>query len=355
DQLHNRSPGRIDNNFDIRSSVFNISYSKKDYPVETHGRASLQDFVFKEHKMIKPRHFASPHILILVLLISAIIIPLTGCTPKTKKTNKGIQVFVSIEPQRYFVERIGGQYIHAEVMVKPGQNPATYDPTPLQITKLGNSQIFFIIGVPFEKSFISKIKSSLPNLKIVDTSRGIVKRVMKEHESDELSKDSKNEQLDPHIWMSPVLVKKQALIILNALIKIDPDHSKDYKSNYNLFIDDLDNLDLELKKTLANLKDGIIFVYHPSFGYFADAYNLKQLAIESAGKEPGPKNLESIITEITTNHVKVIFVQPEFQSSSIQVITKATGAAVMAVDPLSYDYLKNLQYIADTLKDNIQP
>ena len=312
--------------------------------------------------MIKPRHSKKTYNSVIILLLAIFILPLTGCTPEKKDTKVGannylplLSVFVSIEPQRYFVERIGGKYIHAEVMVKPGQNPATYEPTPLQITRLGKAKAFFTIGVPFEKSFLKKIKSSLVNLNTIDTSRGIVKRKIIEHNSEEHAKDSTNEQLDPHIWMSPVLVKKQAAIILNTLVKIDPDHSKDYQSNYKLFIDDLDNIDLDLKKTLSNLKDGIIFVYHPSFGYFADAYNLKQLAIESAGKEPSPKNLELIINEIIQKHVKVIFVQPEFQSSSIQVITKATGAAVMAVNPLSYDYLKNLRYIADTLKDNINP
>ena len=309
--------------------------------------------------MIKPRHSKKTYSSVIILFIATFIIILQGCTQKkeveTLHARSLLSVFVSIEPQRYFVERIGGKYIHAEVMVKSGQNPATYEPTPLQITRLGKAKVFFTIGVPFEKSFLKKIKSSLINLNTIDTSRGIVKRKIIEHNSEEHAKDSTNEQLDPHIWMSPVLVKKQAAIILNALVKIDPDHSKDYQSNYNLFIDDLNNIDLELKKTLSNLKGGIIFVYHPSFGYFADAYNLKQLAIESAGKEPSPKNLESIITEIKTKHVKVLFVQPEFQSSSIQIITKATGAAVMAVDPLSYDYLKNLRYIADTLKDNIQP
>ncbi len=296
--------------------------------------------------MTKTKHYTTSQIFILVFIILAVIISLTGCIPEKPNASKQISVFVSIEPQRYFVDRIGGKYIHTEVMVKPGQNPATYDPTPLQITKLGESKILFTIGVPFEKIFLTKIKSTLPNLNVIDTSKGIVKRKIIESDS----KSSINEQLDPHIWMSPVLVKKQAAIILKALSDIDPNHKKEFQSNYNSFISDLDNINMELKKSLAGLKGNIIFVYHPSFGYFADEYNLKQLAIESAGKEPSPKNIESLIKEIKEKQIKVIFVQPEFQSSSIQVITKATGAAVIGVNPLSYDYLNNLRSISEALK-----
>ncbi len=299
--------------------------------------------------MIKTRHFALPHILILVLLISAIIISLTGCTPKTKKTNKGIQVFVSIEPQKYFVERIGGEYIDVEVMVKQGQNPATYEPTPIQIAKLGASSAFFSIGVPFESSFLNKISSNLPNLNLIDTSAGIDKRKITEHDHGENS-----EQLDPHIWMSPVLVQQQASIILKTLIKLEPEHSNYFTKNYNKFVSDLKEINLELINILEDYKGGTMFVYHPSFGYFADLYGLKQLAIEEAGKEPSPRVLEKIIKNIIAENVKVIFVQPEFQSSSIKVITEATGAAVISVNPLSYNYLENLRYIAETMGESLK-
>ncbi len=313
--------------------------------------------------MTKQRQYTAIQIAVLLLLIFAITIPLTGCTPEKKDTKVGannylplLSVFVSIEPQKYFVERIGGEYIDVEVMVKEGQNPATYEPSPIQISKLGDSAAFYLIGVPFEYSFIKQISSNLPNLNIVDTSKGIEKRKITGHDHEENS-DSENhtttEQLDPHIWMSPVLVQIQAATILESLIKLKPGNSDFFTRNYNQFISDLNTVHNELIAVLVNLKGSTMFVYHPSFGYFADLYGLKQLAIEEAGKEPTPRILESIIKEIIEENVKIIFVQPEFQSSSIKVITEATGAAVISVNPLSYDYLENLRYIASTLKGNL--
>jgi len=310
------------------------------------------------------KHYSATQILILVLLISAIILSLTGCTPEKIDTKVGannylplLSVFVSIEPQKYFVERIGGEYVSVEVMVKQGQNPATYEPTPIQITKLGNSSAFFSIGVPFEKAFLNQISSNLPDLNLVDTSEGIEKRKITGHDHEENSDSedhNKTEQFDPHIWMSPILVQKQATTILETLIKLKPENSKIFTENYNQFISDLNKVHQELLAVLANLKGSTMFVYHPSFGYFADLYGLKQLAIEEAGKEPSPRILETIIEEIIKQNVKIIFVQPEFQSNSIKIITDATSAAVVSVNPLSYNYLDNLSYIANTLDKSLK-
>lgn len=292
---------------------------------------------------------------ITILFITAII-TLSGCVAEKEEINGLIPVFVSIEPQRYFVERIGGEYISVNVMVKPGQNPATYEPTPIQITRLGKTSAFFSIGVPFEHAFIDKIGNILPGLNIVDTTAGIIKRKITGHNHKEgedlqegFDEPFDDGLLDPHVWMSPILVKKQASVIVETLINIDAGRSDYFRTNYNQFIMDLDKVHSELVKALAELKGSTMFVYHPSFGYFTDLYGLKQIAIETEGKEPGPKGLETIIHDIISDDVKVIFIQPEFQSSSIAVITEATGAAVIPVDPLSYDYLNNLHYIADAL------
>ena len=302
--------------------------------------------------MIQLKYIKKTQISVIILLISAVVILLTGCSPEKENTSEILSVFVSIEPQKYFIDRIGGEKINTEVMVKAGQNPATYEPTPIQISKLGKADVFFIIGVPFEKAFLKKIHSNLPNLNIIDTSVGIEKRKISDHNHEEGSETinhSESEQMDPHIWMSPVLVQKQAATILKALIKLNPENSNYFTLNYNKFVSELIEVNLELIDILSDFKGNTMFVYHPSFGYFADLYGLKQLAIEEAGKEPSPRILENIIKEIISEKVKIIFVQPEFQSSSIRVITDATGAAVMSVNPLSYDYLENLRYMANTL------
>lgn len=274
---------------------------------------------------------------------------------ETGRKEDVLTVFTSILPQKYFVERIGGNRVDVNVLVRPGKSPATYEPTPGQVVKLSMADLFFTVGVPFEEAFIGSIRSSLPKLNIVDTSIGIIKREITDHHHDDDDHDEEEghgegNMKDPHIWMSPVLVKVQALSIYNALVIEDPKGKEVYTEGYNNFIKDLDLIHEELKNVLKPLRGNMFFVFHPSFGYFADDYGLEQVAIESGGKEPGPAMLEKMIMRAREKNVKIIFVQPEFSQKSAQLIAKAIDGAVVILDPLHEDYINNLKHIADKVR-----
>ncbi len=175
-----------------------------------------------------------------------------------------LKVHVSILPQKYFVERIGRDLVMVDVLVKPGKSPATYSPSPDQIKKLTTSDVYFRIGVPFENSFLNKIKS-ISRVMLVDTRKDIVLRMMEGHDHHDGRDQNKGIGNDPHIWMSPLLVKTQARTIFETLSSMDPDNRNIYKKNYNLFINDLDAIDHDLKKALENFKGENLFVFHPSF------------------------------------------------------------------------------------------
>ena len=230
--------------------------------------------------------------ILLILLVSIPLFP-NGQQDKMAQVEKKeeiVTVFTSILPQKYFVERIGGDRVDVNVLVGPGKSPATYEPTPGQVVTLSGSDIFFAIGVPFENAFIPTIRSSLENLRIIDTSEGIEKRVFN-------NVDKQVRISDPHIWMSPRLVKIQAATILDALVESDPDGGKVYIEGYNSFMEDLDSVYSELKNIMGPLRGNTIFVYHPAFGYLFDEFGLEQMAIETGGKEPSPSVLEEIITK----------------------------------------------------------
>lgn len=279
-----------------------------------------------------------------------------------EKKEAALTIFTSILPQKYFVERIGADRVDVNVLVGPGKSPATYEPTPGQVLKLSSADIFFTIGVPFEQAFIGNIESNLPKLKIIDTSDGIVKRTIlghdhaeeevHEHEEEAHGHDEEeddhheSEIKDPHIWMSPKLVKIQAAAIYNALIKEDPKGQEIYAKGYNDFIKDLDLIHEELKNVLEPLRGNLVFVYHPAFGYLFDEFGLEQMSVETGGKEPTPAVLEEVITMALEKKVKIIFVQPEFSQKSAQVIAKAIDGVVVQLNPLNPDYINNLRHIA---------
>ncbi|HHB77012.1 MAG TPA: ABC transporter substrate-binding protein [Desulfobulbus sp.] len=249
-----------------------------------------------------------------------------------------ISVFVSIQPQAYFVKRIGGDHVRVEILVRPGASPATYAPTPKQMARLAAARVFFRIGVPFEHSLLVKIRRTMPGLLIVDTSAGLKHRQI----------TGKNE-LDPHTWMDPMLVKQQGRVILQTLEKIDPRNQDEYEKNYTKFAADLDALDARIRKELKKSIGKTIFVYHPAYGYFCRAYGLHQKAVEAGGREPSSKQLVHLIEQAKKEGVRVIFVQPQFSKKKAQVIAGAIGGTVMVFDPLAYDYINNLDQVAKRL------
>lgn len=287
-----------------------------------------------------------------VLCLSLIMPVFAGGQNETEETKSesSLTVFTSILPQKYFVEKIGGERVNVNVLVGPGKSPANYEPTPQQVTALGSAKCLFTIGVPFEKAFLPSIESTLGNLTIVDTSAGIEKRKLVAHTHEEGGEDDHNAPDDPHIWLSPRLVKTQAENILNALITLDPAGEDSYRAGYKSLISELDEIDAELEASLTPFAGGTIFVFHPAFGYLLDAYGLQQVAIETGGKEPAPSVLEEIIEHAAEEDVKIIFVQLEFSKAAAQAVAEAIDGAVVTLNPLNPDYINNLRSIADEMK-----
>jgi zinc transport system substrate-binding protein len=92
-----------------------------------------------------------------------------------------LPVFVSIVPQKYFVQQIGKDLVEVQAMVRPGSSPATYEPKPQQMAGLSRAKIYFAIGVPFENAWLEKIADANPNMRVIHTDHGIEKRPMAAH------------------------------------------------------------------------------------------------------------------------------------------------------------------------------
>lgn len=290
----------------------------------------------------------------LAVVVYTCLLTLTGSS-FVAATEKPV-VFVSILPQKFFVQQIGGDVFDVEVMVKPGASPATYEPKPSQMAKLSSSSVYLAIGVPFESNWLAKFSAVNPAMNIVHTERGITKISMAEHLHDadghiaEHGGDhSDRTVLDPHIWLSPVLVKKQAKIIVDTLATISPEHSSRFDSNYRAFVEKVDVLDGELRAMFSG-KDGMMFmVFHPSWGYFAREYGLKQVAIEMEGKEPKPAQLLELIRFARENGIRVIFVQRQFSAKKARVVAKEISGRVVIVDPLAENWFDNLRRVAQSI------
>jgi len=240
-----------------------------------------------------------------------------------------IKVFVSIVPQKYFVQQIGKELVDVQAMVLPGASPASYEPKPDQMADLAKAKVYFAIGVPFENAWLKKISAANPMMKVVQTDQDI----------NRLGKD-------PHIWLSPPLVKIQTRTIMEALKDMDPANGSEYEANYRKFISEIDELNGQLKQTFSGKKDLQFLVFHPAWGYFAHAYGLEQLPVEIEGKDPKPAQLQQLIKHARGKGIKIIFVQPEFSTQSAEVVAKEIGGQVVFANPLAEDWMSNLREVA---------
>jgi zinc transport system substrate-binding protein len=267
-----------------------------------------------------------------------------------------LPVAVSILPQRYFVEKIGGNLVNAEVMVPPGATPEQYEPRPRQMSALSRSRIYFACGVPFEKVWLSKLVSANPDIVVIHTEKDIKKRAIEAHsdhghESKTGGGHSEEETDDPHLWLSPPLVMLQSRAIFEALAAADPKNRASYETNYKNFVSELVDLDLYLSHLFATVpKPGFFMVFHPAWGYFADAYGLRQVPVEVEGKEPKAGDLDVLIKRARQLGVKVIFVQPQYSPRTAQTVADATGARLVEADDLAPDWDKNLRQVAGQIE-----
>lgn len=296
---------------------------------------------------------------ILAAVVTGTYFLLANIDQETRKENDDvIDIMVSILPQINFVEKIGGNKVRVAEMIPPGFSPATYDPSPGQLRKLQEADIYFRIGhIPFEKAQIEKLEKINKKMKVIDTSRGIklLKLDSHSHGEEEHEDDEEHEASnDPHIWLSPKLVKIQAENIYNALVEFSPEDKDYFTRRYNQFIVELDELDQKLISAFAPIEGQTILFFHPAFGYLADAYGFRQETIEIEGKEPTPAQLQKIIDKARNNNIKVIFVQAQFSTKSAESVAKEINGVVVQIDPLAKDYFANLETMAEKIVTSLK-
>ena len=258
-----------------------------------------------------------------------------------------VNVFVSILPQKYLVERIGGDRVHVEVMVKPGLNAETYEPLPRQMAALNEADTYFLIGVPFESIWIEKIRAANHNLRIIDCCHELIPEGL---HSDKHDVDATvMHAYDAHVWTSPRNAIHIADIMLGALTDIDPVAREYYEKNHMALVLDLNNLDQFIKEQFTSLSNRYLMVAHPSWSHFADAYGLTQVALERHGTEIRPRELSGLINFARSNNIHTVYVDKQYNSASARLLARETGADIVELDPLAEDYINNLKNVAQTI------
>lgn len=255
-------------------------------------------------------------------------------------------ITVSIQPQRYLLEQIVGDRFQVVSLLTQGSNPEAYEPNMTHLMDLEKSEAYFCIGnIGFELAIVEKAKTENPDLKVYNNSED-VKFLQGSHGAEH--KDHSHE-IDPHVWTSVPNAVVIAKNMLDAVVELDPKHSKQYEQNYAKLKARLLKLDEELRAELDSIPCRAFLVWHPSLSYFARDYGLKQISMEYEGKEAPVAHLKREIDEAKQSRARVFFFQNEFDSRQVETVNGQIGARLVTINPMSYEWEKELKHIADAL------
>ncbi len=265
----------------------------------------------------------------------------------TQKQSGKPNVTVSILPQKYFVEKITGDFVDVDVLIPPGASPATYELLPSQMKALSKSSAWLRIGhIAFEASWHEKISQANEKLKVFDTSllADLVAAKKIQH-GDHVHLNG----IDPHIWMSPKEVKKIVKLTFEALVELFPEMKETFTTNHEAFQVEIDELHNSIVKKFEDIENRKFLIFHPSFTYLARDYDLEQITVEVQGKDPSPRYMSELIDMGRANNLKAIFIQKEFDRGNANQLAKEIGAKVVQLDPLTENWGAQILVIADKI------
>lgn len=268
-----------------------------------------------------------------------------------------LTVSVSIQPYSNVVHEIGGSEVHVVTMLPPGADPHSFEPKPASLKEFAKASAYFSDGSGMDAAWLPRFKGVNKNVNVISLSKGITWMEGDEHHHHEGVEhhDEEDEEMDPHLWTSPVQMMQIAENVCEALSSLDTAHKDLFRKRANDLIYRLKKLDVELRQSIGKLPtDSRTFiVFHPAYGYFSRDYGMRQLTVEVNGKEPKPKDLANLIKTGKENNVHIVFVQPQFSKRAAATIAKELNASVLNTDPLAYDYESNIKALLKSISEKV--
>ncbi len=267
-----------------------------------------------------------------------------------------IIVAVSVLPQRFLVEGIGGDGVQVIVMVPPGMSPHSFEPPPSRVRDLERAALYVRTGVEFEGAWMERFRSVNPDMIVFDARGAVDDALIYDHEHGDHGEDHHHDTAgsNPHIWLDPSLVSRQAEALCEILIGLAPGDADAFRRRTREFQQELAGLDRRLRERLQPVAGRSVIVFHPSWSYFARAYGLETIVIEENGREPGPKHLMEVVRRGKALGLRRVIVQPEMSERTAQVVAGELGGDVLLVSPLKMQsYTEGMSGIAGVFLESL--
>ncbi len=274
-----------------------------------------------------------------------------------------LTVTVGIVPEAAFVQAVAGDLVNVVTLIPPGNSPANYQPTAVEMQALSDAALYFTLQMPTEQAnILPKVADFNPDIKIVDLREAVAaayplldtgEEEEEEHAVDELE-DHHHGGIDPHVWLSPKRAKVMVQTIADELSAVDPANQDLYQASAAGYIAQIDALDRQIQEKVSTLSNLTFLIYHGAYGYFADDYGLKMIAIEIAGKQATAEELQHVIDLARENRITTVFYQDEFDDNQAATVAEEIGGTVQKAAPLSGNYIQSLEDFVDALVQSKQ-
>ena len=299
------------------------------------------------------REIKALSIVLSLVVIIALLVLSVACSQE-EDTVDTIGVVVTIPPLAEYVESVGGEKVDVTVMVPAGVEPHTYEPTTGQMVAVSEADVYVKVGsgIEFEVSWMDRIIEQNKDMLVVDCAKGIDLIEMEhDHGGEEYDHEQEEEGdvrtgKDPHIWLSPNNAMTMVENICSGLVQFDSENEPYYVQNRDNYLARLAQLDRDIEEDFSGIENRRFIVFHPAWGYFAQDYDLEQLAVEIEGKEPTAGDIAYLIEEALENEIKVVFASPQFDAKSAEVIAEEIDGVVLYIDPLAGDYVDNMYAVS---------
>ena len=296
---------------------------------------------------MKAQKYATPVMVIATVVISLAMLLIPTSHRQNEAGDGRLGVAVTLVPFADFVRQVGGDKVDVTVMVPSGANPHSYEPTTSQMVALSEAEVYIKVGAPieFELAWMDKLIQQNPDMLVINGSFGI---------DFITSSDPDETGMDPHVWTSPLKVKIIVQNICDGLAAADPDNTAYYQSNRDSYLNELDALNEYINDKLEGYAVRYFLIYHPSFGYFAEEYDLNQLSIEFEGKEPTPQGIQQCIDLAKQYDLNYVFIEPQYPLQYAQTIADSIGGQTAVANDLPSDYINSMRNMADAIALEIE-
>jgi ABC-type metal ion transport system, periplasmic component/surface adhesin len=301
--------------------------------------------------------------LTLVLLLTAAVLPAAAAP---------LSVAVSIPPQKYFIDRIGGEDVTVTVLTGKGKDPHAYEPTAAQMAAMSKAKLYFAIGVPFETQWLPKFRDINPSLRIISLLDGIERLHGKPdlalrgerqenghhhaHAGHGHAHDHGLETDDPHVWLSPKVMVSMIPAMTKALSEAYPGKTAVFAERAAALTDAVKAVDTRIESLFASLPPDkrLFMTFHQSWAYYTHAYGLREVSVELEGRDPSPKAMAKLMEFAAQNAIHVIVADPMTTQSAVRAIAKSINGAVVIATPLEEDWPASMTTFSETLAKALQ-